>query len=164
MQIVSFLQQNAHPRVAEKIPTVPENVTDQVLDFLPPIFNIISYIIHKKFKFINKIWNQIRLWEADLNRVEMTPAHLYDEFPSRVCLLLESVFCTNTNTNTNSCTFRSSLTSTTSAFVFQDVFEAACDFAREYGGLLWENSKKMRLVVKAEIFTQMKEFLRRQKQ
>lgn len=30
-QIVSFLQQNAHPRVAEKIPTVPENVTDQVI-------------------------------------------------------------------------------------------------------------------------------------
>lgn len=29
-QIVSFLQQNAHPRVAEKVPTVPENVTDQV--------------------------------------------------------------------------------------------------------------------------------------
>ncbi|KAL3616027.1 Callose synthase 3 [Castilleja foliolosa] len=59
---------------------------------------------------------KIRLWEADLNRVEMTPAHLYDEFPSR------------------------------------DVFEAACDFAREYGGLLWENSKKMRIVVKGEIF------------
>ncbi|KAH6803837.1 transcription factor-like protein [Perilla frutescens var. frutescens] len=98
-QIVSFLQQNAHPRVAEKVPSVPENVTDQ-----------------------------IRLWEADLNRVEMIPAHLYDEFPSR------------------------------------DVFDAACDFAREYGGLLWENSKKMRLVVKGEIFTQMKEFLRKQKQ
>lgn len=30
MQIVAFLQQNAHPRVAEKIPSVPENVTDQV--------------------------------------------------------------------------------------------------------------------------------------
>lgn len=30
LQIVSFLQQNAHPRVAEKTPTVPENVTDQV--------------------------------------------------------------------------------------------------------------------------------------
>ncbi|KAK6150421.1 hypothetical protein DH2020_015353 [Rehmannia glutinosa] len=98
-QIISFLQQNAHPRVAERVPSVPENVTDQ-----------------------------IRLWESDLNRVEMMPAHLYDEFPSR------------------------------------DVFEAACDFAREYGGLLWENSKKMRIVVKAEIFTQMKEFLRRQKQ
>ncbi|KAL3643675.1 hypothetical protein CASFOL_014490 [Castilleja foliolosa] len=55
---------------------------------------------------------KIRLWEADLNRVEMTPAHLYDEFPSR------------------------------------DVFEAAYDFAREYGGLLWENSKKMRIVIK----------------
>lgn len=27
---------------------------------------------------------QIRLWESDLNRVEMTPAHFYDEFPSRV--------------------------------------------------------------------------------
>ncbi|KAI7745128.1 hypothetical protein M8C21_022039 [Ambrosia artemisiifolia] len=28
--IVSFLQQNAHPRVAERVPSVPENVTDQV--------------------------------------------------------------------------------------------------------------------------------------
>ncbi|KAG8383513.1 hypothetical protein BUALT_Bualt04G0021200 [Buddleja alternifolia] len=99
MQIISFLQQNAHPRVAERTPTVPENVTDQM-----------------------------RLWESDLNRVEMVPAHFYDEFPSK------------------------------------DVFEAACDFAREYGGLLWENPKKMRIVVKAEIFTQMKEFLRKQKQ
>ncbi|KAK4483562.1 hypothetical protein RD792_010761 [Penstemon davidsonii] len=98
-QIISFLQQNAHPRVTERIPSVPENVTDQM-----------------------------RLWESDLNRVEMTPAHLYDEFPSR------------------------------------DVFDSACDFAREYGGLLWENSKKMRIVVKAEIFTQMKEFLRSHKQ
>ncbi|KAG5622601.1 hypothetical protein H5410_007819 [Solanum commersonii] len=94
-QIVSFLQQNAHPRVAERIPSVPENVTDQ-----------------------------IRLWESDLNRVEMEPAHFYDEFPSK------------------------------------DVFEAACDFAREYGGLLWEDSKRMRLVVKADILTEMKEFLR----
>ncbi|KAL0448758.1 UNVERIFIED_CONTAM: General transcription and DNA repair factor IIH subunit TFB2 [Sesamum latifolium] len=84
MQIISFLQQNAHPRVAERTPSVPENVTDQ-----------------------------IRLWEADLNRVEMTPAHLYDEFPSR------------------------------------DVFDAACDFAREYGG-----------AVKAEISSEMKELLR----
>lgn len=30
MQIISFLQQNAHPRVAERTPRVPENVTDQV--------------------------------------------------------------------------------------------------------------------------------------
>ena len=49
MQIVSFLQQNAHPRVAEKIPTVPENVTDQVFDFLCIMF---SYIIHEIFNFI----------------------------------------------------------------------------------------------------------------
>ncbi|KDP20952.1 hypothetical protein JCGZ_21423 [Jatropha curcas] len=97
-QIISFLQQNAHPRVAEKIPTVPENVTDQ-----------------------------IRLWESDLNRVEMTPAHFYDEFPSR------------------------------------DVFEAACDFAREWSGLLWEDSKKMRMAVKAELHMNMREFLRGQK-
>ncbi|KAM3285135.1 general transcription and DNA repair factor IIH subunit TFB2 [Capsicum chacoense] len=98
-QIISFLQQNAHPRVAERIPSVPENVTDQ-----------------------------IRLWESDLNRVEMMPAHLYDEFPSK------------------------------------DVFEAACDFAREYGAFLWEDSKRMRLIVKADILNEMKEFLRRQKQ
>ncbi|XP_052308581.1 general transcription and DNA repair factor IIH subunit TFB2 isoform X4 [Populus trichocarpa] len=97
-QIISFLQQNAHPRVAERLPSVPENVTDQ-----------------------------IRLWEADLNRVEITPSHFYDEFPSR------------------------------------DTFEAACDFAREWNGLLWEDSKKMRVVVKAEIHMNMREFLRGQK-
>lgn len=97
-QIISFLQQNAHPRVAEKVPSVPENVTDQ-----------------------------IRLWESDLNRVEMTPAHFFDDFPSR------------------------------------DVFEAACDFAREYSSLLWEDSKKMQLIVKTEIYAHMKEFLSHQK-
>ncbi|CAL5412215.1 unnamed protein product [Camellia sinensis] len=98
-QIISFLQQNAHPRVAERVPSVPENVTDQ-----------------------------IRLWESDMNRVEITPAHFYDEFPTR------------------------------------EVFDAACDFAREYGGLLWEDSKTMRLVVKAEILMHMRDFLRREKQ
>ncbi|KDO50848.1 hypothetical protein CISIN_1g040211mg, partial [Citrus sinensis] len=72
-------QQNAHPRVADRIPSVLENVCDQ-----------------------------IRLWESDLNRVEMTPAHYYDEFPSR------------------------------------------------------EDSKKMRLVVNAEIHMHMREFLRGQ--
>ncbi|XP_015888991.1 general transcription and DNA repair factor IIH subunit TFB2 [Ziziphus jujuba] len=97
-QIISFIQQNAHPRVAERIPSVPENVTDQ-----------------------------IRLWESDLNRIEMTPAHHYDEFPSK------------------------------------EVFEAACDFAREWNGLLWEDSKKKRLVVKAEIHMHMRDFLRGQK-
>jgi hypothetical protein len=30
LQIVSFLQQNAHPHVVENTPTIPENVTDQV--------------------------------------------------------------------------------------------------------------------------------------
>ncbi|GAB2221759.1 hypothetical protein Drorol1_Dr00012947 [Drosera rotundifolia] len=97
-QIVSFLQQNAHPRVANRIPSVPENVTDQ-----------------------------IRLWEADLNRVEFTSAHFYDEFPSR------------------------------------DLFETACDYAREHGGLLWEDSKKMRLVVKTEVHVHMREHIRQQK-
>ncbi|KAL9452534.1 hypothetical protein AB3S75_008344 [Citrus x aurantiifolia] len=96
-QIISFLQQNAHPRVADRMPSVPENVCDQ-----------------------------IRLWESDLNRVEMTPAHYYDEFPSR------------------------------------DVFEAACDYARDRSGLLWEDPKKMRLVVKAEIHMHMREFLQGQ--
>ncbi|KAK9085218.1 hypothetical protein Sjap_025629 [Stephania japonica] len=97
-QIISFLQQNAHPRVAERTPSVPENVADQ-----------------------------IRLWETDLNRVEITPAHFYDEFPSKV------------------------------------VFEAASDYAREIGGFLWEDSKKMRLVVNADVHAQMREFIRQQK-
>lgn len=46
---------------------------------------------------------QIWLWEADLNRVEMTPVYHYDEFPSRVriqlaelnftCLLIVKIIC-----------------------------------------------------------------------
>ncbi|CAN6553038.1 unnamed protein product [Malus baccata var. baccata] len=100
-QIISFLQQNAHPRVAERVPSVPENVTDQ-----------------------------IRLWETDLNRVEMTLAYYYDEFPTR------------------------------------DLLEGTSDFARGYNALLWEepDSKKMRLVVKAENHTHLKEYLSRQRQ
>ncbi|XP_020247553.1 RNA polymerase II transcription factor B subunit 2 isoform X1 [Asparagus officinalis] len=97
-QIISFLQQNAHPRVAEKTPAIPENVTDQ-----------------------------IRLWEGDRNRVDLIPSHLYEDFPSK------------------------------------DVFEAACDFARELGGLLWEDSKKMRLIVDGDLHQHMRDFLRRQK-
>lgn len=46
----------------------------------------------------------------------------------------------------------------------QEVFEAACDFAREWNGFLWEDSKKMRLMVKAEIHMNMREYLRRTKQ
>ncbi|KAL0910621.1 hypothetical protein M5K25_021621 [Dendrobium thyrsiflorum] len=97
-QIISFLQQNAHPRIAERVPTVPENVTDQ-----------------------------IRLWETDRNRVEMIPSHLYEDFPSK------------------------------------EVFEGAADFAREVGGLLWEDSNKMRLIVRGELHQQMRDFLRRSK-
>ncbi|KAH0453750.1 hypothetical protein IEQ34_018074 [Dendrobium chrysotoxum] len=96
--IISFLQQNAHPRIAERVPTVPENVTDQ-----------------------------IRLWETDRNRVEMIPSHLYEDFPSK------------------------------------EVFEGAADFAREVGGLLWEDSNKMRLIVRGELHQQMRDFLRRSK-
>ncbi|KAG0463084.1 hypothetical protein HPP92_021560 [Vanilla planifolia] len=97
-QIISFLKQNAHPRVAERVPAVPENVTDQ-----------------------------IRLWETDRNRIEMILSHLYEDFPSK------------------------------------EVFEAASDYARELGGLLWEDSKKMRLIVNGELHQQMRDFLRRPK-
>ncbi|KAI3818739.1 hypothetical protein L1987_12556 [Smallanthus sonchifolius] len=72
-EIVSFLQQNAHPRVAERMPSVLENVMDQ------------------------------------------------------------------------------------------DAFEAACNFAREFSSLLCEDSKKMRLIVKTEIYGHMKDFLSHQK-
>ncbi|GAY59300.1 hypothetical protein CUMW_193480 [Citrus unshiu] len=76
-KILSFLQQNAHPRVDDRILSVPENICDR-----------------------------IRLWESNFNRDEMTRPHYYDEFPSR------------------------------------DVFEAACDYARDQSGLQWEDSKK----------------------
>lgn len=97
-QIISFLQQNAHPRVADKVPVVPENVTDQ-----------------------------IRLWETDRNRVGMVPSHLYEDFPNK------------------------------------ELFEQCCDYARDNGCLLWEDAKKMRLIVRGELHPEMREFLRRQR-
>jgi len=36
------------------------------------------------FWYVVLWWWQIRLWESDLNRVEMTESYYYDEFPSRV--------------------------------------------------------------------------------
>ncbi|XP_051219942.1 general transcription and DNA repair factor IIH subunit TFB2 [Lolium perenne] len=97
-QIIAFLQQNAHPRVIDKIPIVPENVTDQ-----------------------------IRLWENDRNRVEMVLSHAYEDFPSK------------------------------------DMFEQCCDYARDNGFLLWEDAKKMRLIVRGEFHEEMRVFLRRQR-
>ncbi|KAM0904077.1 hypothetical protein ACQ4PT_018244 [Festuca glaucescens] len=93
-QIITFLQQNAHPRVIDKVPIVPENVTDL-----------------------------IRLWENDRNRVEM----VYEDFPSK------------------------------------DMFEQCCDYARDNGFLLWEDAKKMRLIVRGEFHEEMQVFLRRQR-
>lgn len=52
-QIISFLRKHAHPHVAQKLPIVPETVSDQ-----------------------------LRLWESDRNRVELEPAYFYDDFPS----------------------------------------------------------------------------------
>ncbi|CAN4084042.1 unnamed protein product [Withania somnifera] len=49
-------------------------------------------------------------------------------------------------------------------FPSKNVFEAACDFAREYGGLMWEDSERMLLIVKPDISTEVKEFIDRQKQ
>lgn len=45
----------------------------------------------------------------------------------------------------------------------QDVFEGACDCAREWNGLLWEDSKKMHMVVKTEVHPYVRDYLRRQK-
>lgn len=53
-QIISFLNQNAHPHVAQKSPPVPETVSDQ-----------------------------IRLWETDSNRVNYISSYFYDDFPSK---------------------------------------------------------------------------------
>ncbi|CAL4927159.1 unnamed protein product [Urochloa decumbens] len=97
-QIISFLKQNAHPRVADKIPAVPENVTDQ-----------------------------IRLWETDRNSVDMIPSQLYEDFPSK------------------------------------EWFDQCCDHARDHGYLLWEDTRRMKLIVRGEFHPEMREFLRRQR-
>jgi transcription initiation factor TFIIH subunit 4 len=52
-QVVSYLQQHAHPHVARRVPAVPETVADQV-----------------------------RLWARDTQRLRASPATLYDDFPT----------------------------------------------------------------------------------
>jgi len=52
-QIIKFLNQNVHPQLANDVPAIPETVTDQ-----------------------------IRLWEAERNRVAYDKGVLYDSFPS----------------------------------------------------------------------------------
>uniref|UniRef100_A0A453DGS3 RNA polymerase II transcription factor B subunit 2 n=1 Tax=Aegilops tauschii subsp. strangulata TaxID=200361 RepID=A0A453DGS3_AEGTS len=48
-------------------------------------------------------------------------------------------------------------------FPSKDMFEQCCDHARDNGYLLWEDAKKMRLIVNAEFHQEMREFLRRQR-
>eukprot|EP00850_Spirogloea_muscicola_P013583 SM000093S24394 [mRNA] locus=s93:81908:84917:- [translate_table: standard] len=53
-QIASYLQQHAHPKVAQRVPMVPENVVDQ-----------------------------LHLWEHDQSRLQLSPAVLYEDFPKQ---------------------------------------------------------------------------------
>lgn len=65
-QIVSFMQQHAHPHVLHKVPIVPEVVSDQV-----------------------------RLWQADTQRVRHQKAVLYDSFPTQQIYQLAATFAQN---------------------------------------------------------------------
>lgn len=47
--------------------------------------------------------------------------------------------------------------------LFQEVFENACDFARETNGLLWEDSQRMLLILRGEYHEEMRNYLRRQR-
>lgn len=58
LQIITFLQQNAHPRVAERIPSVPENVTDQV----DIVFNVLMHFRSQKFFCPYQIKNNTQLF------------------------------------------------------------------------------------------------------
>ncbi|XP_059065275.1 general transcription and DNA repair factor IIH subunit TFB2 [Cryptomeria japonica] len=53
-QIIEFLSKNAHPRIANRESAVPTNVTDQ-----------------------------LKLWEREKNRVDITPACIYTDFPTQ---------------------------------------------------------------------------------
>lgn len=108
------------------------------------------------------IYLQIRLWETDRNRVEMIPSHLYEDFPSKVGFLVKPFPPLYLWGLFFSLNIFSTLHLLWNYYV-QDVFEAACDFARELGGLLWEDSKTMRLIVGGDLHQHMRDFLRRQK-
>nr|CAB3491354.1 unnamed protein product [Digitaria exilis] len=45
----------------------------------------------------------------------------------------------------------------------EEWFEQCCDHARDHGYLLWEDSRRMRLIVRGEFHSEMREFLRRQR-
>lgn len=156
-QIISFLHDNAHPRIVQKIPRVPENVTDQVSFFF--FWYLASNSIHVLVWKLTLIFSlQIRLWENDRNRVEMTHSHLYEDFPSRVNI-------SSSPLSNNWCCIPSWFLNSLNQpnIHIQDVFEAACDYARELGGLLWRDSKKMFFIVNGDAHQDMRDFLRRQK-
>jgi len=47
-QIISFLKQNAHPRVADRIPVVLENITDEVRSHSSLSVELPSLIMQKR--------------------------------------------------------------------------------------------------------------------
>lgn len=67
-----------------RIPSVPENVTDQVRICNNNVLNIRFAVSFKST--LTSACTQIRLWESDLNRVIMKPAHFIEDFSSRVCI------------------------------------------------------------------------------
>ena len=164
-QIISFLQQNAHPRVADKIPAVTENVTDQV----QLNKSMISSMDNRNCQsnWIGNSSMQIRLWETDRNRVDMTLSHLYEDFPSKVkpsIFNLEIVLGQYWVAYTMLvCAFHISVNANIFILLLlvQDMFDQCCDYARDHGCLLWEDAKKMRLIVRVEFHSEMREFLRR---
>nr|XP_024931550.2 receptor-like protein 32 [Ziziphus jujuba var. spinosa] len=97
--IISFLQQNAHPRVAERIPSVPENVTNQgwILLYIQVEFPML-YAVRLKFSIdlvesssgVNEVANTMmqKFWDSAL---ALEPPddynNFYGEIPKELGLL-----------------------------------------------------------------------------
>ena len=102
----------------------------------------------------------MRLWESDLNRVECIPAHFFEEFPSTsrvsVKLILTTKVLSCWSWIWHYCDFV--CLSTRKCLRLHAIMQE--NVVVSSGKIL----KKMWLVVKAESFSYMKEFLRGKKQ
>lgn len=61
----------------------PDNIHNHFLSVLFQYSILLTLLISlNSFALCSML--QIRLWESDMNRVDMTPSYFYDEFPSKV--------------------------------------------------------------------------------
>ena len=119
------------------------------------------------------IWRhkaQNQKWSND-PQVRNQPTHndgvgtvrLIKPSPIKPFQLLADGRCLDTFENLYSSSLITTILTSGCRLFAQDIYDQCYDHARDNGYLLWEDAKKMRLIVSGEFHQEMREFLRRQK-